>query len=472
MLALQALKQADTREAEEALHRTVQELRIIHTLERPGGWIGLGWSSDGLHLAASGTTGAAVWDPVSGKLLYVKEIKEGMINRLAFSPDGSLLVLPSEGGDPTAKCYVSILDAKTGQDLVTFAAHDAYVQHASFNPAGTQFVTASGDGTIKIWDLTKTLASGEGQSILTVTFSKGTTPWAAWFSPDGKHLATANDDLKIHFLDAKSGKELWQAPTDSYDLSFSPNGGRMVVSGSMGMLDVLDTSTGKRLSRTFGGTLNIESLLFNRDGTRLATASKDGMVKIWAFSEDALSPLLTLSGHKDKVASLAFSPDGGQLASGGGALDGTIRIWDISPKGSVEPIIYQHLASVQSVAFSPDGTQLATSGEDGRAIIWDTLGGQSLHILSGQDWIWRVAYNPGGDLLATASRDATLKLWDVASGTEISTLTGHEGRPDSYFLKASCLQPSARTASVWRLREGMARCGSGKWQLCARLILA
>lgn len=435
LLAMQALEQADTRQAEEALHRTVQELRILNTLERPGVWIGLDWSPDGQQLAASGTTGAAVWDPDSGKILYTKEVSEGMINRLAFSPDGSMLLLPSEGGDAFAKSNVSIWEANTGQELLTFAAHDAFVQHASFSPDGTQFATASGDGTFKVWNLAKTLASGEGKSIMTVTFGEETAPIAVWFSPDGAHLATYNHDGWIHYLDVKSSQELWQFPSNAVDFSFSPDGERIVVSSSVGMLDVLEASTGKRLSLTRGHTLDINSILFSPDGTRLATACKDGAVKVWAFSDDTLSPLLTLSGHKDQAVSLAFSPDGGRLASGG--RDGTVRIWDISSTGSVEPVMYQHLAAVQSVAISPDGTHVVTGAgvDGGNAIIWDTLSAKPLHTLSGQDWIWRTVYNPDGELLATASRDATLKLWDTATGTEISTLAGHEQQPDSYFFR-------------------------------------
>jgi WD40 repeat protein/serine/threonine protein kinase/class 3 adenylate cyclase len=436
LLAIQALKEADTQQAEEALHRTVQELRIIRTLERPGSWIGLAWSSDGKRLAASGTTGIVVLDPESGKILYSKEITEGMINRLAFRPDGTLLVLPTEGGDATAKSNVSIWEADTGKELLTFAAHDAYVQHVSFNPAGTQFATASGDGTVKVWDLAKTLASGEGKSILTVKFGEELdVPWAVWFSPDGAYLATANGDGKIHYLDAVSGRELWQAPSDAYDFRFSPDGARMVVSGSLGMLDVLEAATGKRLSRTFGHTLNIENISISPDGSRVATSCKDGTVKIWAFSEDALSPLMTLSGHKDQANGVAFSPDGGRLASEGSGGDGTIRIWDISPSGSVEPIIYQHMAPVQSVAFSPDGTRLATGATDGTAFIWEALSGKSLHDLSGQDWIWRVAYNPEGDLVATAGHDATLKLWDTDTGTVLSTLVLPTDQPETFFFR-------------------------------------
>ena len=60
LLAIEALKQADTQQAEDALHSTVQELRILHTLERPGAaYVGLAWSSDGRRLAASGVAGAA-----------------------------------------------------------------------------------------------------------------------------------------------------------------------------------------------------------------------------------------------------------------------------------------------------------------------------------------------------------------------------------------------------------------------------
>ena len=168
-------------------------------------------------------------------------------------------------------------------------------------------------------------------------------------------------------------------------------------------------------------------VMFSADGTRVASTGDDSTVKVWAFAEDVLSPFLTLAGHKGKTTTIEFSPDSKRLISGssGSVGDSTVRIWDISHDGSLEPVFYPHETIVNGLAFSPEGDRLVTAGADGSAKIWDTASGQALHTLSGHDWVWRVAYSPDGSLLATAGRDATVKLWDAVSGQELSTMIDH-----------------------------------------------
>ena len=255
LLALQALAQARTQEAEDALHRTAQEFRLLRTLNAPGKSPFVALSPNGQLLVTSGSGGATVWDPATGTILY--ELNVGhYINRAAFSPDGTLLVLPYENTseenpegylEPSA---VSIIDAETGEERLTFLAHDAWVQDVSFSSDGELFATASGDGTVKVWDLAATLAAGEGRERLTITGE--TFFWIVYFSPDGTRLVTANDDGHIQMWDARSGEELLHLNTETYSLAFSPDGARLVSGSWTGMLNIFDARSGERLSSTPG----------------------------------------------------------------------------------------------------------------------------------------------------------------------------------------------------------------------------
>jgi len=413
LLAIQALSQARTQEAEDALHRTVQEFRLLRTLGAPGKSAFLAMSPDGRRFISSGPAGAAIWDADTGENLYSIDISEGFVNRAAFSPDSSLLITPNEGGDYMAPSTVTIYEAETGEELLTFLAHDAWVQVVSFNPDGTLFATAGGDGVAKIWDLDATLDVGEGVQRLALQADE-VSLFDMQFSPDGNLLATANREDFGRIWDVNTGQVLWQT-ADMFAAAFSPDGTRLVTGGGdTGMLNVYDALTGQRLSRTLAHSNSIQSVVFTLDGTRVATTGNDSTVKVWAFSEDVLSPHLTLTGHKERAMGLDVSPDGERLISSS-LDDGTVRVWDISPDGSGEPIFYYHGAGLNGVAFNPEGTRVATAGGDGAVRIWDVTTGEEVHVLSGGNWIWQVVFSPDGALIATADGDATVKLrWPSA----------------------------------------------------------
>ena len=130
----------------------------------------------------------------------------------------------------------------------------------------------------------------------------------------------------------------------------------------------------------------------------------------YVFGIVATGKLLnTLEGHADVVWSVSYSPDGSTLASG--SRDRTIRLWDVATGEHLNTL--KGLGNICSVAYSPDGGMLASA--NGNTIhLWDAATGELLNTLDGSADF--VSYSPDGRTLASAaSRVYSMRFWDVTS---------------------------------------------------------
>jgi WD40 repeat protein/tRNA A-37 threonylcarbamoyl transferase component Bud32 len=189
----------------------------------------------------------------------------------------------------------------------------------------------------------------------------------------------------------------------------------------------------RQLATLDGHAGGVLAVAFSPDGSRLASAGADGVVKVW--DRGALRTALTLRGHTARVRAVAFSPDGKQLASGGD--DGDVRVWDAASGEGVAGW-RGHAAGVTGLAFSPDGRRLATTGvgkeSPGELKLWGATTGEAL---AARDWpslLAAVAFSPDGRRLATAGRDwmnaardlRGVAVWDAATLRPIRTLEGQQ----------------------------------------------
>ena len=118
----------------------------------------------------------------------------------------------------------------------------------------------------------------------------------------------------------------------------------------------------------------INSVCFSPDGQRLASASDDGTVKVWAAKT---RDILTLKGHSELVSSLCFSPDGQRLASA--SYDKTVKVWDA--KGGRDLLTLKgHSAAVISVRFSSDGQRIITRSAANNVLVWDGKSGAQVQV--------------------------------------------------------------------------------------------
>ncbi len=155
---------------------------------------------------------------------------------------------------------------------------------------------------------------------------------------------------------------------------------------------------------------DVFSIAYSPDGQRLATAGKDGTVRIWEAETGTL--LHILRGHTTEVTSVAFSPDGKTIASG--SEDTTIRLWN-SDSGAEQGVLVGHADHVMAVAFSPDGRQIASGSRDTTVRIWDLASSETVVAIDDEmDVIRAVDFSPSGDMLFAADEDDCLHAWQTS----------------------------------------------------------
>jgi WD40 repeat protein/basic membrane lipoprotein Med (substrate-binding protein (PBP1-ABC) superfamily)/transcriptional regulator with XRE-family HTH domain len=389
----------------------------------------------------------------ASRLAASRELAAASIANLEIDPERSvLLALEALNAGYTIEAEDALHRAvQASRVKFVIPAHEpGAASMVAFSPAGSQFVTASADETVRIWDT----VTGKQTLRLEGHF--------AAYSPDGKQLAIVAPDGIVRMYDPVTGKQI-QVPGQidaKLSVTFSPEGTRLLTVAFGNLPKIWDLKTGRELTAFPGHTDFVSNTVFSPDGTRILTASDDGTARIWdARSGDQLlelnghagfvwsaaySPngglivtasgneayvwdagsgkkLFTLAGHKNEVFVVAFSPDSARIATGG--LDRKIKIWDAA-SGEELFSLPGHVGAIYGLSFSPDGTRLASSSDDGTVRVWDGTPSREFLTLPMRGSSGQIAYGGDGTRLAATNGNGTIKIWDAHTGKDLVAIPG------------------------------------------------
>jgi len=298
-------------------------------------------------------------------------------------------------------------------------------------------------------------------------------PASMAFSPDGKTLAIGDattGDPGVELYDVATGAQIGETLTSSgvpravtddpevLPVAFSPDG-KIVAAAEGSAVIMWNTATQKVTDSYVDGVAGvgaaIDSLAFSPDGTLLATggdctglgASADcGQLQLWnAATGTEVGSALATSRPSDIIGSdpntlVAFAPDGKTLAT---ATGGVVRLWNVATQRPTGPAFPSLPATVTALTFSPDGGTLVTGDESGAVRLWNvaTARQSGASLSAGGAQVNSVAFSPSGSLIAEGDDNGAIRVWDVATRQPVGAALS--GGTDS--VKAVAFSPDGKT---------------------------
>ena len=358
---------------------------------------------------------------LNGAILHGKNLiyegHTGLITSICVSPDGKYILTASTEGT------VKIWDSRTLRLINTLRVNSFGVISAAYSPADSdgvwrnkRIITASEDGCVREWDAESLeplgVLIGHNKTILK----------SAAYSPDGKRIMVL-DFHAIQFFNAETYEPLGGIDIYVQSAAFSPDGKRIVAT-RFNTAEIWDSESLEPLGELTEHTGHIQEAIFSPDGKRIVTASWDNTAKVW----DAYSFKLrgTLKSHTGWVNSAAFSPDGKRIVTVSN--DGTIRVWG-ADSGSL-------LKTIECHAFK------AVYSSDGNRII--AMYGTSLFIYEANNYILKenvigkdnsvvsAVFSPDGTRILTTSQSGTVQKWDSENFDLLGDAECYESTSASY----------------------------------------
>jgi WD40 repeat protein len=365
--------------------------REVLRLERAGPELtAMSLDSDGGSLAVGDETGSVVvYSTKTGELVELLPRHSGRITAIFFDRVQRRFVSASRNGTLVA-------DGKGGPSV--YRGHSGPISGACINAAGTRYLSASMDRTLRVWDARSPADS-------TRLDTRGARLVGGSFSPNGSTLLLGAVEGYVLRFDATSARltAAWHSGHVS-DLAFAADG-RGWVSTLDGHLVVVEADDSLAVLGSHGSG-STSDLCVVAAGERAVSGSRDGTIRVWNTTDRALER--EIASDAGPVLALSLDASGDRLASV--HADGSASLWRLAD-GTHSVLEEPSERGSRVVAFQPTGAAVAIGDSSGRVVI-HTLGGEQERVLrSGEAGISALAWTPDASRLVAASEDGSLRIW-------------------------------------------------------------
>ena len=375
-----------------------------------------------LHLAEAADFRSGVFQSNSEQLFKDGYFSDSLLMALHGDPqasrEGSVHLLRPEGLKLSRDAVIRAFTAEF--EIRRLNGHQSRISAVAISPDGHRALTASDDGTVRIWDLhTGNLVStfiqplyGQPKANYRPMIS------SAAFSPDGKRILVTSWDGALTIWDAQKEVLLTTSLTGEptpLKGAFSPDGRKILVGGVSGFVGIFESNTLKLLAKFKSQGSQITDVSFSSGGDKIATSALDCAVRV---SDAAASNSVKILGDPNcftavgLLETVAFKP-GDDWTVAAGSKDGTIYEWNVEA-GSISLEFHTYGCTISTIAYSSDGRRILTGCAEGWARLWDLQSRRLIKSFQRHSMpITSVALSPDGSIALTGSEDKTARLWDA-----------------------------------------------------------
>ncbi|KZV96273.1 WD40 repeat-like protein [Exidia glandulosa HHB12029] len=360
----------------------------------------------------------AFWEPIN------EDWKETSKSALAFSPP--LSQLRSTSGNRPVDILLGCSESWDVYER-TISAHSAEISSVDLSQDGSQLLTSSRDGTIKLWDAaTGTLIcdTTAGICVATLTGHDHAVMGLAYAS-DSMILASCSDDQTVRLWDMRryECREIICVGSEALCIAFSSDGcllGCGTQDGTVYVWNNLEQQPVQVWIRPNHDaqivcddhTTSVINLAFAASDTRLLSLSSDGWIRKWNVADG--NCLWAYKDH-EKITALAVFPSRSHFATG--SEDGAVQLWRLDECVS-EYSLRGHSDTIIALAVDPTESRVASGSVDHTVRVWDLDQPQrQAQVLSGlMDDAAAVAFSSHGKFIVAGTHDFEVMVWNVATG--------------------------------------------------------